>query len=281
MTYTANGRQLIVVALSEPSRLIALALPETEEERSGETMKVEVEGAVLHVEVAGPAGAPAVFLWNGAGCTTRMWDLVVPRLAERLRVVRFDVRGTGQSTPAASPAQYTFEQYAADADAILDRLGIERAHVWAMAWGSRAALAYATLRPGRIQKLALFDASIGPADTEAQARGLREALEKQAAAGIAPFERPKGWNEHVHPEAVSQALGAARRFDLEAAADKLEIETLVATGDHDPNLASSRDLVARAKRARLVVMENVGHGSVLQRPDLTADLFLEFIAESH
>jgi pimeloyl-ACP methyl ester carboxylesterase len=207
-----------------------------------------------------------------------MWDLVVPRLDDRLRVVRFDIRGTGQSSPGADPSQYTFERYAADADAILDRLGIDRAHVWAMAWGSRAALAFATLRPQRILRLALFDASIGAADTEAQARGREEAMAKQAATGMKPFERPAGWNHHQHPDAVAQALSAASRFDLPAAADELEVETLVATGDHDPNLPSSRDLVARAKRARLVVMENVGHGSVLQRPDLTTDLFLDFIA---
>ena len=54
--------------------------------------------------------------------------------------------------------------------------------------------------------------------------------------------------------------------------------TLVATGDHDPNLASSRDLVATAPDAHLVVLENVGHGSVLQRPGLTTDIFLDFVA---
>ena len=51
---------------------------------------------------------------------------------------------------------------------------------------------------------------------------------------------------------------------------------LVATGDHDPNLEYSREIVETVPGARLVVMENVGHGSVLQRPDLTTRVFLEF-----
>ena len=49
---------------------------------------------------------------------------------------------------------------------------------------------------------------------------------------------------------------------------------LVATGDHDPNLASSRELVARIPGARLEVLEQVGHGSVLQRPDLAVQTWL-------
>lgn len=53
---------------------------------------------------------------------------------------------------------------------------------------------------------------------------------------------------------------------------------LVATGDHDPNLASSRELVSLAPNARLVVLKDVGHGSVLQRPDLAAQAFLDFQA---
>ena len=147
-------------------------------------MKIEAAGATLHVEVDGPVDAPAVLLWNGAGCTTHMWDLVIPRLDDKLRVIRFDIRGTGQSIPATDPSQFTFERYALDADAILDELGIERTYIWSLAWGSRAALAYASWRAEHVVRLALFDASIGAADVKAQAAGHTEALTKQEASGI-------------------------------------------------------------------------------------------------
>ena len=75
---------------------------------------------------------------------------------------------------------------------------------------------------------------------------------------------------------MPQALAAAARFNLPEAVTALTMPVLVATGDHDPNLASSRDLVDRALNARLEVLENVGHGSVLQRPDLTAKTFMHF-----
>jgi pimeloyl-ACP methyl ester carboxylesterase len=52
---------------------------------------------------------------------------------------------------------------------------------------------------------------------------------------------------------------------------------LVATGDHDPNLASSRDAVKLMPDARLVELENVGHGSVLMQPDLCTEVLLNFV----
>jgi 3-oxoadipate enol-lactonase len=239
-------------------------------------MQIDADGATLHVAVDGdPRGAP-LLLWNGAGCTLRMWDLVVPKLADRHRLIRFDVRGTGESTPAADAARYTFEQYADDANRVLDHLGIERTHVWSIAWGSRAALAYCALHPNRVVSFMLSDASIGPADVAAQLDGARRALDRQLAAGIPRFDPPDGWNHHRTPETVPLALAAAGKFDLRGAAAKLTMPVLVATGDHDPNLSSSRELVALAPSARLVVLRDVGHGSVLQRPDLATQAFLDF-----
>ena len=240
-------------------------------------MEFKVEGATLNVEVDGPNNAQAVLLWHGAWCTLRMWDRVVKILDGRFKVIRFDVRGVGLSSPAADPdSQYTFEQYAEDANCILDAQGVEKCHIWSMAWGTRAALAYCALNPDRVVSAALYDASIGRADVEAQRTGSKEALKRQIEAGIKRMELPEGWNVHNHPDAVPMALAAAAKIDLASITTKLTMPVLVATGDHDPNLDSSKDLVNRAPDARLVVFENVGHGSVLQRPDLTTSAFLEF-----
>ncbi len=245
---------------------------------AGGAIRLAVAGATLQLEVSGPADAPAVLLWHGAWCTLRMWDQAVARIEDQFRCLRFDVRGVGRSSPSADPGRYSLEQYAADAVSILDALGIERCHVWSMAWGSRAALAFVSLHPERVISAALFDASIGVADVEAQKAGARAALEKQLAQGIERFERPEGWNTHAHPDEVPKALAAAGSFDLPTAASRLAVPALVATGDHDPNLESSRELVDRATKAELVVLENVGHGSVLQRPDLAVATFLAFQA---
>ena len=243
-------------------------------------MELSVAGAVLHVDLDGSEDAAAILMWNGAGCSSRMWDAVLPKIADRYRVIRFDVRGTGRSTPTEDPeTQYTLGQYTEDAIRILEEVGVERCHLWSMAWGSRAALAFAAWKPERVMRAAFFDASIGAPDVAAQRSGHEKALELQVAEGVAPFARPQGWNHHEHLDSLRPALAAAARVDLSALVPSLSMPVLVATGDCDPNLASSRELVRRAPDARLVVMKNVGHGSVLQRPDLTSDLLLEFLAD--
>jgi hypothetical protein len=56
------------------------------------------------------------------------------------------------------------------------------------------------------------------------------------------------------------------------------VPTLVATGDHDPNLVSSRRALSGFVDARLEVLPHTGHGSVMHRPDLVADLAVAFLA---
>jgi len=240
-------------------------------------MTLTVRGADLHVTVDGPSAAPAVLLWNGAFCSLRMWDAVVPGLAQHWRVVRFDIRGTGQSLAAANAAsQFSLEQYALDGAAILDHLGLQAAHHWGMAWGARAAMAFASLYPRRALSASLFDASVERPDLEAQKIGAQAALVRQIATGMPAFDKPPGWREHANMDTAQLAMAAAQRFDFEAVLTNLDMPLLIATGDHDPNLEPSRRLAARLPQARLVVMPDVGHASVLQRPDLTLQIFLQF-----
>lgn len=240
-------------------------------------MQCAVKGAIINYEVEGDSENPTVLLWHGAHCTLRMWDLVVPLIVNQFQVIRFDVRGAGLSTETENPdSEYCFEQYARDANSILAQCGVDQCHVWSMAWGSRAAIAYCSLFPERVISAAFNDGSIGPANVAAQKEGSKKALLLQQQQGIDSFPRPEGWNGHQHPESVIKSLAAAAKFDLTAAVNKLIMPVLVATGDHDPNLESSRNLVSLAPNAQLVVLENVGHGSVLQRPDMTANTFLEF-----
>ena len=237
---------------------------------------IDADGAQLNVAIDGSDKGKCVLLWHGAACTLKMWDHIVSRLNKDYRFVRFDIRGVGASVPSQGNGQYTFEQYARDAATILDSLGIDQCHIWSMAWGSRAALAFCSLYPDRVRSAALYDASIGRADVVAQKLGHQQALALQAEAGIQAFKLPEGWNHHQNDETMRLAMSAAALFDLPSAAKKLLMPILVATGDHDPNLISSRELVSTVANAKLEVMKNVGHGSVLQRPDLTATIFTEF-----
>ena len=240
-------------------------------------MDIGVDGARIHVEADGPASNPALLLWPPGGCTVRVWDHLAPRLAERFHVIRFDIRGLGQSSPAEqADDQYTFEQYAQDACAVLDGLGIGRCHVWSQSWGSRPAMVFCAFHPARVMSAALYAANLDQPDVPAQGDGSKRAAAQRREAGIESAPAPVGFNEHRHPEAVGQAMGALRKFELAAVVDRLTMPVLIGTGSHDPNLVSSRVIAATVPNAKLAVLECVGHNGILEHPTLALDTFLAF-----
>ncbi len=240
-------------------------------------MKVEVDGATLHVEVDGEEANPALLLWAPGRCTMRTWDHYVSRLVERFRLVRIDIRGIGESSPAADPdTQYTFEQYARDACDVLDHLGIERCHVWSQSWGSRPAMVFCAYHPQRVMSAALYAANTDQPDMAAQQAGSKEAARLRREAGIRSEPPPTGFMEHRDPEAAGLATQALRKFELSTVVSRLTVPVLIGTGSHDPNLVSSRVIAATAPNARLVVIECVGHNSILEHPELALSTFLTF-----
>ncbi len=238
---------------------------------------VTVEGAELHVEVDGLPDGPGLLLFSGARCATGMWEPVLPGVAERFCVVRHDIRGTGHSR-AAPDAEYGLDRYADDAEAILEQLDIDEVVVWGMAFGARVALAFASRHPDLVGALALFDASVEAPDPEAQKSGAKLAAERRAALGLPEVTRQRSWFHHDDEETLRRSLAATYRDpDHSRYAVGLGMPVLIATGDHDPNLPASRRLQELIPGAELTVLEAVGHGSVMARPDLCLSVFLEFI----
>ncbi|ARQ02660.1 hypothetical protein CAK95_28830 [Pseudorhodoplanes sinuspersici] len=91
----------------------------------GRIERIEVEpGVHLAVEVPQPSSKPVVMFSNSIGASMAMWDEVVSRISNQVRVLRYDTRGHGQSDVPAGP--YTIEQLGNDALAILDALNIQR-----------------------------------------------------------------------------------------------------------------------------------------------------------
>lgn len=119
------------------------------------------DGNLIHWEVSGnPAGKPAVVLHGGpgSGCSP-WWGRFLDPAA--YRVVRFDQRGCGQSTPSAADpaidlATNTTHHLIADIEALRRHLGVERWLVLGASWGSTLGLAYAERYPERVSELVLF-----------------------------------------------------------------------------------------------------------------------------
>jgi proline iminopeptidase len=109
----------------------------------------------LYYEQSGnPEGKPVVFLHGGPGGGTdaRMRQFFDPR---RYRIVLFDQRGCGRSTPAASLQDNTTWHLVDDIEKLREELGIERWQVFGGSWGSTLALAYAQMFPAAVSELVL------------------------------------------------------------------------------------------------------------------------------
>ncbi len=113
------------------------------------------DGHELYVEEAGnPEGVPAVFFHGGPGggidpMHRRFFD------PDRYRVILFDQRGAGRSTPSGEVHKNTTWKLIDDTERLRRHLGIERWHVFGGSWGSTLSLAYAVSHPDRVKSLVL------------------------------------------------------------------------------------------------------------------------------
>jgi len=113
------------------------------------------DGHRVYWELCGnPNGKPAVFLHGGpgGGCSPVHRQLFDP---ERYRILLFDQRGCGRSTPHASLDANTTWHLVADIERFRSMLGVERWLVFGGSWGSALALAYAETHPDRVSELVL------------------------------------------------------------------------------------------------------------------------------
>src|SRR5262245_48282647 len=94
---------------------------------------LERDGVRLYYEDRG--SGPAVLLTHGYTATLRMWDPQIAGLADRFRIICWDMRGHGESDSPSDPAAYSHEATTEDMAAILDACGVHRAVVGGLSLG--------------------------------------------------------------------------------------------------------------------------------------------------
>lgn len=97
--------------------------------------------------------ADTVLMVHGMGQNLEAWRGWVPHLARHFRVVRFDVRGFGRSTPVAADAAWSIDRLLADIEAVLDFARAPAAHVIGAQSGATQVLALAARRPARVRSI--------------------------------------------------------------------------------------------------------------------------------
>jgi len=244
-------------------------------------------------ELAGPEDAPVLLLASSLGTTLAMWDPLMPALAERFRVVRYDHRGHGGSP--APPGPYGLEDLGGDALALLDALGVARAHVCGVSLGGMVGLWLAAHAPERVGRLVACctSARLGPPEVwrERAAAVLDGGMEAVADAVMQRWFTPRADPAlvararemllGVPPAGYAGCCGAIERMDLEPVLGSVTAPTLVVAATEDAATPPDHAvrIAAGVPGARVAVVPEAAHLACLERPGAVADLVLEHLAE--
>lgn len=191
--------------------------------------------SVYFEESGNPDGIPVVFVHGGPGAGTepthrRFFD------PKRYRIVLFDQRGSGRSTPHAELRENTTWDLVADMERIRVHLGIEKWAVFGGSWGSTLALAYAETHPERVLGLVL--------------RGIFLLRDKEIDwfyQGGAHMLFPDAWEDYLAP------IPGEERGDLVAAYYKR-----LTSEDPEVRLAAARAWsIWEARTSKLLVSEDL------------------------
>jgi len=199
----------VALDLRGPAPEVARYAPAVLAERT-----IESDGVRLHVR-EWPTRGPSTLLLHGLASSSRIWDLVAPRLGRAgVRAVAYDQRGHGRSGKPAFG--YGFERTAGDAAAVIRALGLGRPVVVGHSWGANVALELAVRHPRSVRALVLVDGGFS---------GLRERLDWQTAKRLlappeiawTPVQRYLGWGRshlgrvvHLTPEVEAILLSFVR-----------------------------------------------------------------------
>ncbi len=262
------------------------------------------DGVKLYYEETG-SGRPIVFVHEFAG-DCRGYEAQMRFFGRRFRCVAFNARGYPPSDVPDNPASYSQAQARDDLLAVLDGLGLERAHIVGVSMGAFATLHFGLAYPRRASALVIVGCGYGAApefhqqflrESEAAARRFETMPMADAARAYAlgPARMqllnkdPRGWDEFRAQLADHSPLGSAltlrgvqmRRpslYDLTAALRALDVPTLLMTGDEDEQCLEPSLMMKRAiATAGLVVMPRTGHAVNLEEParfnEILADFF--------
>jgi pimeloyl-ACP methyl ester carboxylesterase len=266
------------------------------------------DGVTLHAEEAGQ-GEPLLFIHEFAG-DHRSWEPQVRYFSAAYRCITYAARGYPPSGVPTDPGAYSQARAVADAVAVLDALGVARAHVVGLSMGGFTALHLVLAHPARVLTAVVAGTGYGAQPERANAfraesMATAAAFDAEGAAQVAERyaigptrvqfqnKNPRGWAEFAGALAGHSSLGSAltmrgvqaARPSLYALTGELaQVRTpvLVVVGDEDEGCLEPALMLKRTvPTSGLAVLPRTGHTANLEEPDVfnrAVDRFLATVA---
>lgn len=269
---------------------------------------VQANGITIRYEWFGSGGRYPLVLTHGFAGPLDCWAPELGPLFQRRRCLLYDVRGHGQTSVPQDLRDYSMPIFAADLAALLDALGVERAHIGGVSMGGMVTAQFAVDYPRYCQSVLLCDTTCGNGEGEGPDRdwertlvagisalahiarqyGLEETVRRQQEyarqhdphLAESPYS-PEGDFERIKLMTVDGYLGAAHaivhRPDLTQRIRSIQAPTLVMIGEWDDFLPCALRDHQLIPGSRLVLRRRCGHGSLWRAETFVAEVlsFLE------
>lgn len=262
-----------------------------------QTGTAHLQGADLYYEIAGEG--PSLVLAHAGFVDRRMWDEQFPVFAQHYRVVRYDMRGFGNSKQTPGPFSHRADLYQ-----LLQSLGIERAHLLGCSMGGAIIIDFALEHPEMTTSLVLVSSALGgyrfQGDIPKPLQELVAALQAKdipRAADLAariwidgPRRTPAQVDARIQERGREMSLTALPNFFVkEEPLDPPAIErlhelaapTLVMVGElDDPSIATIGELLTtRIAGARKVTISGAAHLPNMDKPEEFNQSVLAFLQQ--
>lgn len=249
--------------------------------RSGQS--IEIDGASIYYETAGQENGPALLLLHGGFGDMEDFNVLLPGLTQRFRVIGVDSRGHGKSTLGKTPL--TYQRLQEDVEQIVGRLKLDRYSIIGFSDGGIVACRMASGTSSAIERLVMIGAQ-------------GELKEDDPVRAILSKVTPESWREKFPSTYDSyQRLNPEPNFDAFARAaiamwldssssgypndsvERIACKVLIARGENDhltPRDALDR-LARRIPDARVLEIPDAGHVAFQDQPELFLRSLNEFL----
>ena len=244
----------------------------------------DVNGLHMYYVRHGEAGTPLVLLHGGMMTIDLNFAGLIPTLARDHQVIAVELQGHGRT--ADIDREITPAALAGDVAALLDHLGVDRAHVLGHSMGAAVALELAVGHPSRVRSTVPISAAVRPdgmhedlTDPSRHATSTRMPSAQDFADMQEAYQRLS-----PHPEHFNQFLAtlSASNADLKGWSDEqlagITAPTLLVMGDHDFVTIEHGALMKQLiPGSHLAVLPNTTHMAATRRPELLLPMLAAFL----